>query len=296
MNRLISELLFYYARLFGGSHQYTALKASLKAHCSNLNSSMRWLRNAPAGEFSSEKEFREVVLFNTVFEPLQNLRNRFSSSPDLSETAGFELFAVSNAMRSYSQLFQDLWVLHETGGKRGGYFIEFGATNGRDISNTLLLEAEYAWNGILAEPNPYWHEALRACRTAAIDSRCIGPRTGEVMKLVIPANPEHAHTNAGSGLTTTPQIFVPTVSLNDLLEQHNAPKQIDFLSIDTEGSEFEILSRFDFSGKRRIQLVAVEHNFIEDNRENIFQLMTRHGYERVHIGYSRFDDWYRNKN
>ena len=40
---------------------------------------------------------------------------------------------------------------------------------------------------------------------------------------------------------------VTTVSLGDLLDRHNAPATIDYLSIDTEGSEFAILEAYDFA-------------------------------------------------
>ena len=73
----------------------------------------------------------------------------------------------------HSQLKQDLFVLLETGFKRGGYFVEFGATNGIDLSNTYLLEREFGWTGILAEPATAWHEALQRNRNAIIDTDCV---------------------------------------------------------------------------------------------------------------------------
>ncbi|MEA2989895.1 MAG: hypothetical protein QOG83_2606 [Alphaproteobacteria bacterium] len=45
-------------------------------------------------------------------------------------------------------------MLHETGRKTSGYFVEFGATDGSNLSNTYLLERDFGWHGILAEPNP----------------------------------------------------------------------------------------------------------------------------------------------
>ena len=53
-----------------------------------------------------------------------------------------------------SQCFQDLWVLYETKTKKNGFYVEFGATNGLTISNSLLLEKNFGWTGILAEPSP----------------------------------------------------------------------------------------------------------------------------------------------
>jgi hypothetical protein len=58
------------------------------------------------------------------------------------------------------QIFQDLWVLWETRGKTNGFFVEFGAADGVNLSNTFLLEDKYNWKGILAEPMPGWHSQL----------------------------------------------------------------------------------------------------------------------------------------
>jgi hypothetical protein len=75
-----------------------------------------------------------------------------------------------------------------------------------------------------------------------------------------------------------------------MLESREAPFEIDYLSIDTEGSEFEILSSFDFS-KFDIKIITCEHNYTE-NRIRIHDLLTRNGYHRVMQEISLFDDWY----
>ena len=49
---------------------------------------------------------------------------------------------------SYGQLKQDLLCLEYFDKKRDGYFVDIGAGNGRDLSNTYLLEKEYAWKGM----------------------------------------------------------------------------------------------------------------------------------------------------
>ena len=76
---------------------------------------------------------------------------------------------LSWVMDSQAQLWQDLFVLHELGMKRDGYFVEFGATNGVSLSNTYLLEKQFGWKGILAEPARCWHAAREKNRSAAIE-------------------------------------------------------------------------------------------------------------------------------
>jgi hypothetical protein len=78
--------------------------------------------------------------------------------------------------------------------------------------------------------------------------------------------------------------------LNDLLLKYDAPKNMDYLSIDTEGSEFEILENFNFS-KYSFKVITCEHSY-EPKRDKIFELLTSKGYARVYEGLSKWDDWY----
>ena len=68
------------------------------------------------------------------------------------------------------------------------------------------------------------------------------------------------------------------------------PKRIDYLSIDTEGSEYEILSNFNFDAYD-IRAITCEHNYMPE-RERIYKLLTSKGYFRVDTEKSKWDDWY----
>ncbi len=84
----------------------------------------------------------------TVFNALINLRDNLDAHPHiLSSDLDFLSFATRMAPYSNAQLMQDLWVLYELQEKRNGYFVEFGACDGVSLSNTLLLEKTYAWQG-----------------------------------------------------------------------------------------------------------------------------------------------------
>ena len=216
------------------------------------------------------------------------------------------LLAISNMEASQlfdklkktkSQFRQDLFVLTELGFKRNGFFVEFGATNGVDISNTYLMEKEFAWTGILAEPARCWHEMLYANRSAFIETNCVWSKSNSVLSFKEVHIPDLSTINSFSSVDgykntrRTGKIYdVRTISLNDLLEKYQAPHRMDYLSIDTEGSEFEILNSFDF-GKYQFDVITCEHNFTP-MREKIFELLSKNGYVRKYQELSKADDWY----
>jgi hypothetical protein len=84
---------------------------------------------------------------------------------------------------------------------------------------------------------------------------------------------------------------VTTISLEDLLVKYDAPRYIDYLSIDTEGSEFEILNSFDFS-KYYIKYITVEHNYT-NIRKDIEKLLVDKGFVKSNRD-TEYDDWYVN--
>ena len=198
---------------------------------------------------------------------------------------------------SKSHLRQDIFVLHELQFKRNGFFVEFGAANGVRSSNTYLLEKQFDWTGILSEPARVFHDHLRQNRTAHIDTRCVWKESGATIEFLESDEPELStienfvdadmHAVARKGGKT---YLVESVSLTDLLDQYDAPMEIDYLSIDTEGTELEILSGFDFS-KYSFKVVTCEHNY-SPRRDQLVELFTRNGYERKFQTISRFDDWY----
>ena len=194
---------------------------------------------------------------------------------------------------SQSQLRQDIFVLQRSGFKTEGFFVEFGATNGIKLNNSHLLETQFSWRGILAEPARGWHADLAHNRSCAIEHRCVWSRSGEVLSFT--EAPRSENSSISRYAPTRRRLRgvnydVETISLNDLLIEHAAPQKIDFMSIDTEGSEFDILDAFDFE-KWRVKTFCIEHNYAPQ-REQIHDLLTRQGYQRVLPEISRFDDWY----
>ena len=196
-----------------------------------------------------------------------------------------------------SQIMQDLFVLTETNFKKNGFFVEFGATNGLDLSNTYLLEKEFQWNGILAEPARIWHNELKKNRGCNIENNCVWTKSdlilefNEVQEAELSTITKYNNNDWASVNRKQGKIYnVQTISLEDLLIKHNAPYFIDYLSIDTEGSEFEILNSFNFE-KYQFGIITCEHNFT-NKRESIYKLLLSKGYHRKFVGLSKWDDWY----
>lgn len=211
------------------------------------------------------------------------------------------MFTLILKRRSRSQLRQDLFVLFELkrkGRVKGGYFVEFGATDGVNLSNTYLLETEFSWIGIVAEPARIWEKQLRANRpNASIETLCVWKDSNSSLIFNETDLPElstiDSFSDGDSHRNTRmsgKKYEVRTISLNDLLIKHGAPKYIDYLSIDTEGSEYEILKAFNFN-EFSFGIITVEHNYTPQ-REMIFALLTGYGYERKYEHISAFDDWY----
>ncbi len=194
---------------------------------------------------------------------------------------------------SKSQIFQDLFVVTIAQEKSNGFFVEFGATNGIKLSNSYLLESKFSWSGILAEPGRGWQEALAKNRKCSIDTRCVFSISDKKILFTQHSDPELSGISRYLGKEANNHISyeVPTVSLLDLLIEKQAPNSIDYLSIDTEGSEFDILNAFDFS-KYTFKCITVEHNSHESVRQNIYELLTNNGYQRVLEDLSAHDDWY----
>lgn len=209
---------------------------------------------------------------------------------------------LENIKKTPSQNFQDIWVLHETKFKNNGYFVEFGATDGITGSNTYLLEKVYGWTGILAEPNPDWCEDMYKNRECAISEKCIHTESNKILPFCATDEAQLATLMEYSDKPDLHfarrrkhrEILVETITLLDLLEQNSAPKYIDYLSVDTEGSEYDIVNQFFETNNRKynINCVTIEHNFQVENRNKIHNLMNENGYTRKFTNFSRWDDYY----
>ena len=203
-----------------------------------------------------------------------------------------------------SQLYQDIFAVLMVGNNYDKTFLEFGATDGLELSNTYLLENNCGWTGVLCEPSPQWHDILKKNRpNTRIVTECIWNKSNQKLrffvsdvgvlstleefkesdKLSIPGNTK-LRIEKGNLVT------VNTISLNELIEKEFNGKSPSYISIDTEGSEYEILKAFDFK-KYDPVCFTIEHNFT-NLQKDIDEIMKNHNYIRIFKEITVFDAWY----
>lgn len=170
-------------------------------------------------------------------------------------------------MKSYSQIKQDLWVLEKLDNKRNGFFVDIGAFDGVELSNTLLLEEDYEWDGICLECNPKIVPTLKSARKAQVCDRPIWLEDGEQFYL-------HSESKDDPMLCYINQTkhdgvkLKESISINTLLEEYNAPSEIDYINLDIEGTELAVMQNFNFE-KYDVKCWTIEHNLVQQNQASV---------------------------
>lgn len=146
-------------------------------------------------------------------------------------------------------------------GKGEGYFVEVGANEPQRRSQTWHLE-QAGWNGVLIEPQPDLADKLRSGRKAKVFAvACSSPdNAGRTMPLHV-AGPLSSLNRQRMAPGSTPAgiVYVPVSTLDAVLREAGAPVAFDFLSIDVEGHEIEVLRGFDIARWRPRLILLEDH-------------------------------------
>jgi FkbM family methyltransferase len=186
-------------------------------------------------------------------------------------------------MEFYSHIGQDKWVAEVFRRARGGYFLDFGAFDGITTSNTLFLEKELGWFGICVEPNPlYYTDVCRLRNCIKVNSalwttsrQSLEFRDAHGLSSLASFGSHDTHTETR---IKAPIIRVDTINPNELLKRFNAPTVIHYMSLDTEGCEFEILEAIRLD-EYKIAMMTIEHNHEEKKRDKVRVFLGKLGYQ-----------------
>jgi FkbM family methyltransferase len=199
-----------------------------------------------------------------------------------------EFKSWSNSTSQLGQEFLPIFYGHEL-----GFFCEVGANDGLRFSNTFFLES-MGWNGVLIEPDPRNLKPLTESRSVSILPFCATNDDD------IEINLNLAKDTLYSGISphelkkkarAEDVAHVLGFKLVTMLEKVSAPKFIDFMSIDTEGNEFEVLLGMDFH-QYQVAILCVEHNYDYKKLKKIRLLLHSYGYRQVLKAASQFDAWF----
>ena len=207
---------------------------------------------------------------------------------DLYKNENFVSFISKNYSKSCSQIFQDLFVDYILK-KENGFYCEVGALDGKELSNTFYLEKELGWSGILCEPNKSYQDLIKKNRPNNI----LVPEP-----LYFKENEEVNFTELEGGRSgidknskNKKSYKLKTTTLNKVLESNSNNKNINYISIDTEGTEYEIIKELDFD-RFYPEIITIEHNYDKEKRDKIYKFLKMKNYNRYFKSISRFEDWY----
>ena len=192
---------------------------------------------------------------------------------------------------SYSREGQDVWVLSQV--TEPGYFVEVGARDGVKTSNSLLLE-QNGWTGVCVEADVSNFHRLVANRPKAKNFNCAVYHTdGEEVKFFLGESSGCGSIYEGdhqSGSVTV----VKTKTLTSILKESEAPTNIDYISVDVEGAELDVLKGFNFE-KYKVDYWTVEHsNFGKTPiMTSILEMMISHGYEVCEQTQASHEFWFK---
>lgn len=184
----------------------------------------------------------------------------------------------------YSQKDEELIIRDFFDDRKGGFFVDVGSFHWKDYSTTYFLEKHLGWSGIAIDAQPAFAEGYKQNRpNTKFFSYAVTDKSGDTVKLYLALgasslDPDwHKKFLKEEKDQEAKAVDVPTITLNDLLEQNGVAK-IDFLSMDIEGAELPALAGFDIE-KYRPELVCVEAG--KERRPQLRAYFEQHGYERI---------------
>lgn len=196
----------------------------------------------------------------------------------------------------YSQYKQDEFLNdHYFKNSKGGVFVDIGAHDGECFSNSLFFEEELVWTGICVEPNPTVFKTLTERRNSVCLNKAVYNKSGTISfsknsgrtellsGIVEKYDDQHkqrieSENNFYGGFVEIIEVECDTFT-NILTE--NGITTVDYLSIDTEGSEWDIISTIDFN-KFKINVLDVEINYPNSiESQSIIKHLTNNGFKLV---------------
>jgi hypothetical protein len=213
-----------------------------------------------------------------------------------------DIHGKRNTLKTRSQLFQDLMVVYfYKNGIAKNLVVEFGAAHPTNYSNSSLLIDKLNFSALLVEPNLEFNELLnlhyKNNKHVIIEKLAVSEQCKSDVKFDNLSYLSRIHDGIKDGNVSNDfgyQYNRSTPSLTNtncpghLLEKHKIEGEIWFLSIDTEGSELEILKSWPFN-KCQPLIITVETNFDFNKEKDVKKILGDLGYINIFRSFSSMD-------
>lgn len=190
----------------------------------------------------------------------------------------------------YTQLNQDIYALL-INRFSSGFFLEIGANDGFTFSNSLYLEKYFGWNGLLVEANPKYRESLQQRSSNSVIA-AITQNEGVYLfsdSGLYGGLLDHLDATHKAKTMNSKNIVVPGITLKTVLSDNNAPPVINFISIDVEGAEMNIVEQLCQLTDYRFTCGCIEYNNRVDDYSRMRRLLEHAGYHTVWVGQTSHD-------
>lgn len=203
-----------------------------------------------------------------------------------------------------NETLNDRWIIEQVfPGKRDGYFIEAGAATGIHASCTYILEKEFGWTGICVEPNSEFYSQLVANRpNSRCENVCLAGGNETVLYIEggedmvspylggIKANLEKFKFEGQNVVRLGREVYKEAMTLEAILDKHQAPSVIHYAAFDIEGSELEVFRGFPFD---KYTFLAITLECDRTIWQGISDLFSSNGYHEVRSPYNLDKPWER---
>lgn len=179
----------------------------------------------------------------------------------------------------FSQMQQDyyLWTRHFSKLRRRGVYLDIAANLPVEISNTYFMDACLGWSGVCVEGNPQMLPDLFRERSCAMIPACVSNKDGVTVRYALYKGLSGIiSTNKNKFNRNIPVIEQKCTTMKLALKKMEV-KVVDYLSLDVEGHELQVLQGIDWN-KVRVKVMTVEGN--EEKHNEIGKFLKDKGYVR----------------
>jgi len=237
-----------------------------------------------------------LITKDSPYSNFDNLRKNilydFQCKTDLDPAKINMLFQAARQKNLHfsAQAAQDIIAYLFFKGKTNGFYIDIGANDGISGSTTFWAE-QAGWKGICVEPQKSTFEKMKKVRKCSLYNYAVSNKSQENVEFI-----QFPDINFRSGLAGTmtenhiieakqfsnmEKDFVSTKTFGDIMADFKNVNFIDFLSIDTEGHEMQVLESIDFT-KFKFGLITIE----TQDGSDVVKYIENNGYKKLMVAYS----------